>query len=97
MHTKVLGRGSTDRVLLLTEEASVICAETGAGGERGKLLYRLVFSLVLTFLKCLFPPPVQFTLLMSSKLSVGTKQSFEDPKLYDMLSVFMYYLSLSDC
>ncbi len=38
MHTKVPGCGTADRVLLLTEKASVICAETRAGGERGKLL-----------------------------------------------------------
>lgn len=39
MHTEVPGRGATDGVLLLAEEASVICAETRAGGERGKFLY----------------------------------------------------------
>lgn len=39
MHTEVPGRGSTDRVLLLTEKASVVCAETRAGGKRGKLLF----------------------------------------------------------
>lgn len=37
MHTKVPGCGSTDRVLLLAEKASVICAETRAGGQRGKV------------------------------------------------------------
>lgn len=45
VHTKVSGRGSTDRVFLPTEKASVICAETRAGGKRGKLL------------NWLFPPP----------------------------------------
>lgn len=38
VHTKVPGRCSTDRVLLLTEKTSVICAETRTGGERGELL-----------------------------------------------------------
>lgn len=38
MHTEVPGRGSTDGVLLLAEEASAVCAETRAGGERGKQL-----------------------------------------------------------
>lgn len=38
MHTEVPGRGSADGVLLLAEETSAVCAETGAGGERGKPL-----------------------------------------------------------
>lgn len=41
MHTEVPGRGSADRVLLLTEKASAICAETRTGGQRGNLFYPL--------------------------------------------------------
>lgn len=48
MHTEVSGRGSTDRVLLLAEKASAICAETRAGGERGKLLDKLFILLIFT-------------------------------------------------
>lgn len=39
MHTKVPRCGSADRVLLLTEEVSVVCAEARAGGEGGKFLH----------------------------------------------------------
>lgn len=35
MHTEVPGCGSANRVLLLTEKISVICAEARTGGERG--------------------------------------------------------------
>lgn len=36
MHSKVPGRGSADRVLLLAEKASIVRAETRASGERGE-------------------------------------------------------------
>lgn len=42
MHTKVPGRRSADRVFLFTEKASVICAETRAGGKRGEVTRQII-------------------------------------------------------
>lgn len=63
MYTKVPGCGSTDRVLLLAEKASVVCAETRAGGQRGKVLDWLAFSFILTVLLCASLSPIHCTLV----------------------------------
>lgn len=39
VYTKVSGCGSADGVLLPTEKASALCAETRAGGKRGTLAF----------------------------------------------------------
>lgn len=44
VHTKIPWCSPTDRVLLLTEKASVICAKTRAGGQRGNVFHPLATS-----------------------------------------------------
>lgn len=83
VHTEVSGCCSADRMLLLAEKASVICAETRASGERGKVLSCL---LVLHCLNENQSPP-EFTCLIGFSPYVDMPSLFSSTFCFSLQDV----------